>query len=107
MRSIEEIKQALLSRRKITSKGCWEYTGHRDSNGYGWARWKGKRWVVSRLYWHLVHGEIPPYIEILHKPECNNPPCFNDGHLYPGTKSDNRRDVKRARRLYEDEEEGL
>lgn len=42
---------------------------------------------IHRLAWSRKHGPIPPGKKVLHK--CDNPPCFEETHLFLGTQKDN------------------
>ena len=46
--------------------------------------------------WEIVFGPIPEGLCVLHK--CDNPPCFNWGHLRVGTDDENRGDRIAKRR---------
>jgi hypothetical protein len=80
---------------------CWIWTGNRGSYGYG--RIREKRGAVHakrsahRVAWELVHGPIPPKMEVCH--HCDNPPCVRaDGHLFLGTHAENVRDMVKKKR---------
>ncbi|MEU3432348.1 HNH endonuclease signature motif containing protein [Streptomyces sp. NPDC006863] len=72
---------------KTHEHGCWLWTGPRDRKGYG--RW-GKK-LAHRHSWQEANGPIPEGMWILH--HCDNPPCVNPAHLYPGTVVENVRDA--------------
>lgn len=67
---------------------CWEWTGHRDRQGYGRAM---KSFLAHRGSFELAHGPIPEGLCVLHR--CDNPPCVNPAHLLLGTKRDNAQDA--------------
>jgi hypothetical protein len=67
---------------------CWPWTGAKHKQGYGLYGAGPKR--AHRVAWTLVHGEIPPGLQVLHR--CDNPPCVNPGHLLLGTALDNQQD---------------
>jgi hypothetical protein len=69
-------------------------------NGYGKVGFHGKCWFVHRLVWTWNKGEIPKGVKILH--HCDNPPCGEIEHLYPGTQIDNMRDAERKGRVTHD-----
>ena len=62
--------------------GCIEWTGRRDSNGYGRL---GGAWAHRQVY-EQHHGPIPARMEIDHL--CSNPPCVNPEHLEAVTRAE-------------------
>lgn len=66
---------------------CWTWTACVDKDGYGQIGRDGKLEKAHRVAWGLVNGEIPDGKQILHS--CDNPPCCNPAHLFPGTHADN------------------
>jgi hypothetical protein len=71
---------------------CWEWTGARDPNGYGRVNWQGKSMLAHRVAYMLmtISGTLDDR-HILHA--CDNPPCCNPIHLWPGTAADNTADM--------------
>lgn len=63
--------------------GCWVWTGHVNSNGYG----KASGQYVHRLSYVAAKGEIPTGTEIDHL--CRNRRCFNPNHLEAVTHREN------------------
>lgn len=74
--------------------GCWLWTGPTDRKGYG--RWR--RTLAHRESWARANGPICGGKWILH--HCDNPPCVNPAHLYPGTVVENVRDAVTRGRVY-------
>jgi hypothetical protein len=73
---------------------CWPWLGARAGKGYGVFR--GRR--AARLAWELDNGlPFPPGMEACHT--CDNPPCVNPGHIWPGTRSLNMLDASAKGRL--------
>lgn len=78
---------------------CWEWNGDTtsDRNGYGVIVIGGVKHRVHRVSYELFVGPFDPELQMLHK--CDNPPCMNPKHLYPGTTKDNMRDAIERGRL--------
>lgn len=76
---------------------CWPWIGRmRGGDGRGYISIDGQRYIVPRLVYELAHGAMPDDKWALHT--CDNPPCCNPAHIYPGTPQDNVRDkVERGR----------
>jgi len=78
------VLKAMAERRRITAAGCWEWTGHVNSGGYGvYGAPIGK---VHRLAYELFVGTIP-HGGIVHH-VCFNKLCFNPKHLMVATRQD-------------------
>ena len=71
-------------------EACWIWRGPSGGRGYGVLRYQNKRWAAHRMSWTQANGPIPTGMHMCHR--CDNPPCVNPAHLYPGTDADNMRD---------------
>jgi len=80
---------------------CWEWRGSRTGipgYQYGSIYWNGRHWRAHRVAWILFHGrDFPLDRDACHS--CDNPPCVNPLHIWPGTKSENSRDAVRKGRV--------
>lgn len=92
---------------KLDKSGeCWEFTGWRDSLGYGrigHGKGRGRSttpvMLAHRAAWEVANGPIPDGMLVCHK--CDNPPCCNPAHLFLGTSRDNAMDMRRKHRGYD------
>lgn len=86
----------LLTRYTVTAKGCHEWTGTRNKQGYGvigmYIDGQAKGVPAPRLQWMHTRGEIPAGCVIMHV--CDNPPCINPDHLTMGTQAANLADMR-------------
>lgn len=77
--------------KKCEKTNCWEWTGGKDSDGYGvfYIAEIDNNQRAHRVAWKFTYG-IEPNDLILHK--CDNPACINPEHLFEGSHTDNMRD---------------
>jgi len=62
---------------------CWLWTGRRHSEGYGVVWYGGTDQGAHRVAWTLMHGSIPPGIQIMSR--CQHRICVRPEHHFPVT----------------------
>lgn len=66
---------------------CWRWTASMRGKGYGSFRFNRRMQGAHRVAYELVHGSIPPGMEIDHL--CFNKGCVNPAHLRAVTDKQN------------------
>lgn len=84
----KSLRERLLSKAVINwETGCWEWTAHRSSAGYGRIQ-IGKRNVEAyRVAYELIEGSVPQGLHLDHL--CRVRHCINPAHLEPVTQREN------------------
>lgn len=79
------------------ASGCWEWTGNRHRQGYGFFKIGTLNKLAHRVAYSLHHGvELQRHNTLLHI--CDNPCCVNPAHLLLGTQAMNVQDMARKGR---------
>ncbi len=71
----KNLLDSFRSRIQVKPSGCWEWTGARDSNGYG----RFGQTTAHRVSCAVFTGSDIKGHHVHHL--CNNPPCVNPSHL--------------------------
>jgi hypothetical protein len=92
----EELEKWFFDNKKITEKGCWEWSGT-VSGGYGRLQVNRIRLLAHRYSLELhLKRQIPNDLEVRHM--CHNSVCINPLHLQEGSHADNMKDMVDANR---------
>jgi len=89
--SDSDIEKLLLSKREITSYGCWLWTGAVTGNGYGTVQIDTVQLGVHSVAARLWLKDYNPDLWTLHK--CDIKRCFNPDHLFQGNNRTNQLDA--------------
>ena len=89
--------------------GCWLWTGHLLTGGYGQISLFGRRGesmiAAHRASWMIHKGDIPLGMWVLH--HCDVRCCVNPNHLFIGTRRDNVDDMLKKKRQAMHERSGM
>jgi hypothetical protein len=70
---------------------CWPWKGGTDGRGYGKVFASDRHRKAHVVAYEIIVGPVPEGKVLCHS--CDNPPCCNPGHLWPGTKRENSEDM--------------
>ncbi|MEU5130018.1 HNH endonuclease signature motif containing protein [Streptomyces mobaraensis] len=71
--------ERFLDRIGESSKGCWQWSGPLDRDGYGRVWHNGRNALAHRVAYEMLRGPIPAGLELDHL--CRNRACVNPHHL--------------------------
>lgn len=77
------------------TESCWLWTGATSALGYGKLSVDGKLRQATAISYFLQHGTWP---ELFMCHSCDNPPCVNPDHLFPGDHKANHQDMMKKGR---------
>ncbi len=82
---------------------CWPWIGPINKMGYGiaYAGREGNSLAHRIVYQRANRLILQPDMHVCH--HCDNPPCCNLWHLFPGTRQDNTADMVRKKRHHHGE----
>lgn len=70
---------------------CWPFQGCTIESGYGHIKFRGVTHKAHRLAYDFTHDV--PLGDLFGCHTCDNPPCCNPKHIFPGTTQDNTLDM--------------
>ncbi len=98
---------AIIGKTVKNESGCWNWTGAKDKNGYGFIKQYNTRKMTKthRASYQLFKEEIPEGMHVCHS--CDNPSCCNPDHLWLGDNQANINDAYQKGRIKKLEYNGI
>lgn len=92
-RKATPIKERLMKRVIYVPSGCWEFRGKKNKLGYGIIEDPiSKETLAHRISFMIFRSMGTPIKNLCVLHRCDNPPCINPNHLFPGTRQLNNLD---------------
>ena len=88
---VTTVEQAFARYARPVPSGCIEWSGSRDSGGYGTVSVNGSNRKAHRIALERAGFTVPDNAFVLHS--CDNPPCVNPSHLRVGSGVENAKDM--------------
>jgi hypothetical protein len=76
---------------------CWLWLGCANKDGYGEAHWFGHKRLAHQVAYEIATGKPWP-APLISRHTCHVRLCVNPGHIIPGTRPENMRDMVEAGR---------
>ena len=86
-RPFKTLSDRIFPRIRLTSHGCWEWTGNKNVKGYGRFWMRGKDYMSHRVIYEHFKGRVSSNLCLDHL--CRNRACQNPDHLEPVTNAIN------------------
>lgn len=88
---LKSFEEATAGNYEVRPDGCWQWTGHIQTNGYVAVTANGIPTRAHRAAFIAAHGEIPAGLMVDHK--CRNKSCVNPDHVHAVTRKENGENV--------------
>lgn len=98
---LEKLPENLRAKAQLSDRGCMEWQGEINRNGYGRLWFGGHRHMAHKFTFELYKGPIREGMQLDHL--CRNRCCVNPDHLEMVTPKQNMVRVFRRRKRIDDE----